>query len=74
MQELRGETWTFAEKAITFQNGRLIGGPEDFVTWAADNYNIEEYRPMALLQTLTEESYKTYLNDKNVSLYNMQSH
>lgn len=64
-KELRGETWTFAEKAITFQNGKLIGGPEDFLQWAAENYNYEEFRPVPLLHTLTEEAYKSCLNDKN---------
>ncbi|KAH3826531.1 probable inactive peptidyl-prolyl cis-trans isomerase-like 6 [Dreissena polymorpha] len=64
-KELRGETWTFQEKAIAFQNGKLIGGPEDFIKWAVENYSYEEYRPKALLQTLTEEAYKTCLNDKN---------
>ena len=63
-----GECWQFKEKAIAFQNGQLIGGPEDFLKWATDNYNYEEYRPEPLLQTLTEESYKTCLNDKNVRL------
>ncbi|WAR07460.1 PPIL6-like protein [Mya arenaria] len=33
--------------------------------WAVENFNYEEYRPKPLLQTLTEEAYKTALNDKN---------
>jgi len=65
---LRGDTWTFDEKAITFQNGQLVGGPEDFLKWAIDNHNYEEYRPKALLHTLTEEAYKNSLNDRNVSV------
>jgi hypothetical protein len=64
---LRGETWTFEEKAITFQNGKLMGGPEDFLRWAAENHNYEEYRPQPLLEILTEEQYKSCLNNKNVS-------
>ncbi|XP_060562468.1 probable inactive peptidyl-prolyl cis-trans isomerase-like 6 [Ruditapes philippinarum] len=64
-KELRGETWTFEEKAITFQNGKLIGGPEDFLRWAAENHNYEEYRPQPLLEILTEEQYKSCLNNKN---------
>ncbi|XP_053398039.1 peptidyl-prolyl cis-trans isomerase-like [Mercenaria mercenaria] len=63
-KELRGETWTFQEKAITFQNGKKIGGPEDFISWAKENYNYEEYRPDPLLQILTEEAYKDCLNCK----------
>lgn len=64
-KELRGETWTFKDKAIIFQNGKLIGGPSDFLQWAAENYNYEEYRPASLLQILTEEAYKDCLNNKN---------
>ncbi|XP_052810972.1 probable inactive peptidyl-prolyl cis-trans isomerase-like 6 [Mya arenaria] len=64
-KELRGDTWTFKDKAIAFQNGKLVGGPEDFIQWAVENFNYEEYRPKPLLQTLTEEAYKTALNDKN---------
>lgn len=64
-KELRGEAWTFDEKAITFKNGQLIGGPEEFLQWAADSFHYEEYRPAPLLHTLTEESYKGCLNAKN---------
>ncbi|KAL4232654.1 putative inactive peptidyl-prolyl cis-trans isomerase-like 6 [Mactra antiquata] len=64
-KELRGETWTFQEKAIIFQNGKLIGGPDDFIKWAAENYSYEQYRPEPLLNCLTEESYKSCLNEKH---------
>ncbi|KAL3882633.1 hypothetical protein ACJMK2_028957 [Sinanodonta woodiana] len=63
-KELRGETWAFNEKAICFANGKLIGGPDDFVSWAQENYNYEEYRPDALYETLREEAYKSHLNSK----------
>jgi len=44
----------------------LIGGPEDFIKWAEENYSYEEYRPKPLLSTLTEEAYKSCLNERNV--------
>ena len=66
LQELRGEAWTFDEKAITFLNRQLIGGPEDFILWAQENYDFEEFRPEALYQTLTENGYKNHLNSQNV--------
>ncbi|XP_062596471.1 uncharacterized protein LOC134257913 [Saccostrea cucullata] len=64
---LRGETWTFEEKAICFSNGMLIGGggPDDFVIWAEDNFNFEEFRPLPLYETLMEEAYLTHLSSKN---------
>ncbi|XP_069135671.1 uncharacterized protein [Argopecten irradians] len=64
-KELRGETWTFEEKAICFVNGQLLGGPEKFILWAEENFGFEEFRPLPLYSTLTEESYKDYLNSKN---------
>ncbi|XP_076445414.1 putative inactive peptidyl-prolyl cis-trans isomerase-like 6 [Babylonia areolata] len=62
---LRGEAWQFSEKAITFVDGELIGGPDDFIAWAKQNYNFEEFRPKPLHVTLTEEGYVRHLNSKN---------
>lgn len=69
MQELRGETWQFEEKAICFSDGQLIGGPDTFIAWAEDNCSFEDFRPYALYDTLTEEAYKTFLNTRNVGVY-----
>merc|ERR1711936_1348679 len=63
-KELRGEAWNFDEKAIAFVDGELIGGPDDFIGWAEDNHNFEEYRPEPLYYTLTEEAYKAKLNSQ----------
>jgi len=62
---LRGEAWAFDEKAIVFVNNQLIGGPDEFIGWAEENHNFEEYRPEPLYYTLTEEAYKAKLNSKN---------
>jgi len=64
-KELRGEAWAFDEKAIAFVNNELVGGPDDFITWAEENHNFEEYRPDPLYYTLTEEAYKAKLNSQN---------
>ncbi|VDI29474.1 peptidyl-prolyl cis-trans isomerase-like 6 [Mytilus galloprovincialis] len=64
-KDLRGETWSFEEKAICFTNGQLIGGPDNFVVWAEDNYGFEEFRPLPLYLTLTDEAYISHLNSKN---------
>lgn len=63
-QELRGEVWSFNEKAIAFVNGELIGGPDDLIGWAENEHNFEEYRPEALYYTLTEEAYTSKLNSQ----------
>ncbi|XP_070191349.1 probable inactive peptidyl-prolyl cis-trans isomerase-like 6 [Littorina saxatilis] len=64
-RELRGESWQFDEKSISFVDGELVGGPEDFILWARRKHNFEEFRPMPLYVTLTEEGYKGHLNSKN---------
>ncbi|ESO85751.1 hypothetical protein LOTGIDRAFT_195649 [Lottia gigantea] len=64
-KEIRGEAWSFSENAIIFINNQLIGGPNDFIFWAEENYQFQEFRPMPLYETLTEEGYKTTLNSKN---------
>ncbi|BFZ09205.1 hypothetical protein BsWGS_12244 [Bradybaena similaris] len=63
-KELRGEVWSFNEKAIAFVNGELIGGPDDLIGWAENEHNFEEYRPEALYYTLTEEAYTSKLNSQ----------
>ena len=65
-QELRGETWVFSEAAIVTVNGVLIGGPTDFLKWAEQEQNYENFRPMALYETLAEEAYKEHLNSQKV--------
>ncbi|KAL8581792.1 hypothetical protein ACOMHN_043210 [Nucella lapillus] len=64
-RELRGEAWQFSEKGIAFVDGELIGGPDDFIQWAKQNYNFEEFRPKPLHVTLTEEGYVNHLNAQN---------
>ena len=65
-QELRGETWVFSDKAIIFVNGEFLGGPSEFLKWAEQEHNYENFRPNALYQTLAEEAYKNHLNTQQV--------
>ena len=66
-KELQGDTWVFEDKAITFVNGYLVGGPHDFIKWAQETHNWEDFRPMPLYETLAEEAYKTYISSQKVS-------
>ncbi|XP_070567551.1 probable inactive peptidyl-prolyl cis-trans isomerase-like 6 [Ptychodera flava] len=61
--EVRGETWAFNEKAICFLNGQLIGGVQDFMKWAVDEWQYEDFRPTPLYFALAEEAYKSYLTE-----------
>jgi len=63
---LRGDAWGFKEKAITFANNTLVGGPQEFMQWAEDEHNYTNFRPLQLYTTLAEEAYKTYLNSRKV--------
>ena len=58
--------WKFDEKAVIFVSGELIGGPEDFLSWAEEKHNFSEFRPKPLYLTLTEAGYKNHLNSKKV--------
>ena len=60
--------WAFDEKAITFVNGVLIGGPKEFLQWAETKHCYENFRPLPLYVTLAEEAYKAYLNSKPVGI------
>ncbi|KAK6171495.1 hypothetical protein SNE40_019672 [Patella caerulea] len=64
-KELRGEAWSFNETAITFVNNQMIGGPNEFLSWAEENYQFQEFRPTPLYETLTEEGFKNLLNSRN---------
>ena len=65
IQELKGETWVFNEKAIVFLDNRLIGGPSDLLTWAETEHNYQNFRPTPLYETLAEEAYKNFLNSQS---------
>ncbi len=67
-QILGGETWVFEDKAVIFVADRLIGGPKDFLQWAEEEHNYENFRPLPLYHTLAEEAYKNYLNSKKVTI------
>ena len=67
-QELQGETWQFKEFAMAFVDGELVGGPDEFISWATDNANYEDFRPPGLYETLAEEEYVDYLNSKKVTI------
>ncbi len=56
----------FSDKAIIFVNGEFLGGPSEFLKWAEQEYNYENFRPSALYQTLAEEAYKNHLNTQQV--------
>ena len=64
-KELRGETWCFNDKTITFVNGELMGGTHIFFEWAEEEQNYDNFRPIPLYETLAEEAYVNYLNTRN---------
>lgn len=66
LQELKGDVWSFNEKAFVFCNGDLVGGPTDFFKWAEQEFNYENFRPAPLYETLAEEAYKNFMNSKKV--------
>ena len=43
-QEMRKEVWGFKEDVITFLDDELIGGHEQFLKWAMENYGYKDFR------------------------------
>lgn len=62
-KELKGEMWGFRENVLTFVDNELIGGHEEFLEWAEQNYDYKDFRPLPLWHALMKESYKNYLLD-----------
>jgi len=58
--------WVFEEKALAFVNGELKKGPKDFIKWAEEEHNYEDFRPEPLYKVLAEEAYTKHLNSKSV--------
>ena len=52
---MRKEVWGFQENVITFLDEELIGGHEEFLKWATENYGYKDFRfdkrVLNLLQT-----------------------
>ncbi|XP_067951600.1 uncharacterized protein [Watersipora subatra] len=61
-RKLKGETWVFEGLSMIFCNGKLIGGPTEFMLWAETTHNYELFRPMSLYQTLAEQQYANHMN------------
>jgi peptidyl-prolyl cis-trans isomerase-like 6 len=57
MKELRGELWAFKGEAMIFLDGEVIGSPEEFLHWAKEEYDYDDFRPQGLYETITEEAY-----------------
>ncbi|XP_068698073.1 probable inactive peptidyl-prolyl cis-trans isomerase-like 6 [Montipora foliosa] len=60
-KEMRKEVWGFKEDVITFLDDELIGGHEQFLKWAMENYGYKDFRPLPLWHAMMKESYKNHL-------------
>jgi len=58
--------WLFDDKAICFANGILVGGPQEFMSWAEKEHAYENFRPLSLYSTLSEEAYHLYRTSSKV--------
>ncbi|XP_022089823.1 peptidyl-prolyl cis-trans isomerase-like 6 [Acanthaster planci] len=61
-KKIRGETWAFEDKAITYLDGDLIGGPTDLENWATEHWKYHPCWPQALFEAHAEVAYKDYLS------------
>lgn len=66
LKELKCELWSFEDKALVFVNDEVLGGPKEFISWAEETDCYENFRPIALYEVLAQESYKNFIESKNV--------
>lgn len=65
-KELKGEVWAFNDVVMVFFDDALIGNYNEFIQWAVENYNFEDFRNEILYETLRKEAYANYLQKTNV--------
>lgn len=59
-----GEVWEFADNVAVFCNDQFIGGLEDFLQWAADNYSYHDSRPLSFYEDLARKAYNTCVSNQ----------
>ncbi|XP_038654704.1 probable inactive peptidyl-prolyl cis-trans isomerase-like 6 isoform X1 [Scyliorhinus canicula] len=57
----KGNVWGFSSNVMCFVNGLLLGGENDFLKWAEDEFGYTDFRPQALYEAIAEDSYSKYL-------------
>ena len=65
-KELKGDTWVFDDVVMIFIDDKLIGSTTQFIQWAVNSYNFEDFRNDDLYETLNREAYASLLESTNV--------
>ncbi|EDO41091.1 predicted protein [Nematostella vectensis] len=60
-KEIKGEMWGFEESVLVFIDGQPIGGKEDFLKWAQESFNFQDFRSLPLWYAMAKASYKDHL-------------
>jgi len=60
-KSISGELWGFHGDTLVFIGAELLGGGPDFLKWAKQEYNFEDFRPLPLFKALAQEGYKENL-------------
>ena len=56
--ELRGETWAYDSKCMVFLDKQLLGNAEQFLNWAKNTFDHENFRDEELLGVFSHEEYR----------------
>jgi hypothetical protein len=51
---------------MVFYENKLVGDINDFLQWAIENYNYEDFRNDVLYETLRKEAYVNHMNNTKV--------
>lgn len=51
---------------MIFKDNQLIGDTQDFLDWAIEKHNFEDFRNEILYETLRKEAYANYISNTKV--------
>ncbi|XP_074844923.1 putative inactive peptidyl-prolyl cis-trans isomerase-like 6 isoform X1 [Carettochelys insculpta] len=69
-EELKGETWEYSSSVMCFIDGQLLGNEKELLKWAYEEWNYQDFKPVALYQVITEDFCTKYMqNSKHVFVY-----
>ena len=60
--------WAFKDVVMVFLDDKLIGDTKNFLNWAVENHNFEEFRNESLYETLRKEAYASFIINTKVRL------
>eukprot|EP00062_Callorhinchus_milii_P008386 gi/632951033/ref/XP_007891072.1/ PREDICTED: peptidyl-prolyl cis-trans isomerase-like 6 isoform X2 [Callorhinchus milii] len=69
-QKMKGDVWGFSSKVMCFINDTLIGDEKEFLKWAEEEFDYQDFRPNALFEALADDfNFKFLTKNKDCLVY-----